>query len=1019
MTEEERLVSQIRDFLRSYEQEKTPVAEELADRYAELCMRINERLIRCNDFLEKGLRSEAVQEAQAPPPLLQLVDTVNFQEVTRWRTLCGDLGLNVPPPLRMDIVDRLREECDKEEFLAPLLQTYRRLVHEGASEECIGVLRQIRELDPDNPVWTENLIPLETRQIEHLAADARRALEENDLDLIREIFEDLTDPRRVVEPPRDLVRKLEDVLRRHRKQKAFDEGERIAHELTRALEGEDYDRVGDLLARWHRLCKYPDFHPTGSMHAIATRARSWFDQETARRKNEREFQDALSHFRELVQQPMPDAGALHAAWRRLHAFGRPLPEGVSDAYGDACERLRRAAIRRRRRRIALVGLCAVLISALATAVGLFAWRTARTRRLIHRIQALERAGDDRALAEFLSRLQREQPNIFMQPTVQQAAEDLRRRNEERRMRLSEFAQVMQRLNEIRSAGYDLPDTQIRSLVERAERLAGTPETAAQIKGWRYGWELWKKKRQQDIEERFNRLILSLSSAIEASKQQQGKGIAAEGRAIEEARESLRQAEALADQVSPVLRERLRPLKEKFNAWNADYEARVRKMREQEQRKQRILRVLDSTLPDLAAFESLIRGFLDDFPKAPEAAFLRRALQEMPMYYDAVLLQQIHISRIPLPSAEKKMLSAILQRLPPDVPSIWKADIQRALAVTNAVDGLRERLADLRKLEFADLYVFYARRKGTENWEPLYYPGQLHHRQVTLPDGRKTTLYWGQVWRSTPEEPEPWLEHIKISDAEYDIRIRRTPEANLTPAARFIRELLSARPNQEAGQSYDLFLLETMKRLIHGEKDMAPVPRAILIQRIGRILASTLGGLEPAIQPLDGLFRDVPLNINWLNRTHPDVVAAEQKIQQALLSVPDIEAVEATVRANRNLLTLALGRRIRCAGMVRIDRTSGAPQCLMRAPDAAEAWIITTDPSGNRRIFLRAATRDASGNLRLDSEVKNKLFFGQVLFTPSDLQRTEDVLDACLPPKAVPTFRPAAWPVNVRTRGTEH
>ena len=63
MTPEQELVQRLREFVRRDEREATPILEDLADQYGELCRAVNTRLRRCAEFLAKGMRSEAVHEA--------------------------------------------------------------------------------------------------------------------------------------------------------------------------------------------------------------------------------------------------------------------------------------------------------------------------------------------------------------------------------------------------------------------------------------------------------------------------------------------------------------------------------------------------------------------------------------------------------------------------------------------------------------------------------------------------------------------------------------------------------------------------------------------------------------------------------------------------------------------------------------------------------------------------------------------------------------------------------------------
>ena len=66
------VVQQIQAFLRSNNQELTQELRELSREYAEWGGHAAERLRRCEEYLHKGLRSEAVHHALLDPQLLEL-----------------------------------------------------------------------------------------------------------------------------------------------------------------------------------------------------------------------------------------------------------------------------------------------------------------------------------------------------------------------------------------------------------------------------------------------------------------------------------------------------------------------------------------------------------------------------------------------------------------------------------------------------------------------------------------------------------------------------------------------------------------------------------------------------------------------------------------------------------------------------------------------------------------------------------------------------------------------------------
>ena len=72
------LVFEIRAFLQRDDQTMNDRLVQLATIYAEECSTINKRLAVCGQLLAQGLRSEAIQQAEADPDALELVAALDF-----------------------------------------------------------------------------------------------------------------------------------------------------------------------------------------------------------------------------------------------------------------------------------------------------------------------------------------------------------------------------------------------------------------------------------------------------------------------------------------------------------------------------------------------------------------------------------------------------------------------------------------------------------------------------------------------------------------------------------------------------------------------------------------------------------------------------------------------------------------------------------------------------------------------------------------------------------------------------
>lgn len=156
--EERKMIDEIRAFVYSSDQTKSPEIEALARQYAEACRLANERLTRCGGFLAKGLRTQAIQVAEAEPDLLEFVGVLNFEELDEWQEVAGTYGLERFQSLKMDIANSISEAYGIDKQLEVLFKTNRRLALVRAPlNERLAVMREIAAVDVGTSYWREDI----------------------------------------------------------------------------------------------------------------------------------------------------------------------------------------------------------------------------------------------------------------------------------------------------------------------------------------------------------------------------------------------------------------------------------------------------------------------------------------------------------------------------------------------------------------------------------------------------------------------------------------------------------------------------------------------------------------------------------------------------------------------------------------------------------------------------------------------------------------------------------------------
>ena len=89
--------------------DRPDLLRETAADYRAACEEANERLRRCEGLLRRGLRSEAIQQAETEPVLLDVVAQLDFSDRQAWCNLLAQHGIAPPPLLAIELAAELNE----------------------------------------------------------------------------------------------------------------------------------------------------------------------------------------------------------------------------------------------------------------------------------------------------------------------------------------------------------------------------------------------------------------------------------------------------------------------------------------------------------------------------------------------------------------------------------------------------------------------------------------------------------------------------------------------------------------------------------------------------------------------------------------------------------------------------------------------------------------------------------------------------------------------------------------------
>ena len=184
----DRLLSRIRAALSGYASEFELRA--LADEYAALCAKAAQRLEQVVPLIREGQDFPALQIAESPPSVLDLIRQLSFAEADQWRTFCRQRNLPAAPPFderSVDLVNQLYAKKISETH--PLYREYRQAIRTRQDEQALRVLQSIRRINHDDANAHAEFARLAHKLFERRRGELAGALERHETARVLELME--------------------------------------------------------------------------------------------------------------------------------------------------------------------------------------------------------------------------------------------------------------------------------------------------------------------------------------------------------------------------------------------------------------------------------------------------------------------------------------------------------------------------------------------------------------------------------------------------------------------------------------------------------------------------------------------------------------------------------------------------------------------------------------------------------------------------------------------------------------
>ena len=371
ITEAERLVRRIESYLKSPDESLQP--SQMAESFTQTMQEANSRLITCQRIIRGGDSAQALQLAEAPPAVLDLINCLSFRKIKDWTALCQNNNWQAPEPVDREAVKTLQEayaqgiKADHDFF-----KQYRGAVLKRDWKKAYNALESILKVQPEDEDYQKEATRLRKQILNDLINPLGKAVEEENFSEVLRLSDEIeslnfvTFNKTISDPVWDKALVL-----------------RCRALLDHALISKDSNKWQEVLAATDQVndlqLQY-DLKLSSKMDEDLRALRNWGTSEAKDNELARAHSALISelqHMLQLVEEQQTASVSLNLEerkleldklakkWREIEASGREVPEGLQDRYMRTVTLLRGQIIRKHRvrRNAGIAGAIALLIFA--------------------------------------------------------------------------------------------------------------------------------------------------------------------------------------------------------------------------------------------------------------------------------------------------------------------------------------------------------------------------------------------------------------------------------------------------------------------------------------------------------------------------------------------------------------------------------------------------------------------------------------------------------------------------------
>lgn len=478
MVDPQRIIENIRSLLSSMSASDAGAVAAAAKEYADACDQANDRLRKCSEMLRQGLRSEAIQQCEVEPNLLDLVGVLDFAELPEWIAVVQTQQLDLPPALLLDGAGDLNEAYSQEQPLAIELRKHRLMaIGRAPLRERLKTVRRLAQLDAGNGLWLDDVRTYERARLDELRREAKEAFKQGNVAVLEQAATDIGGDTWTEPPPSGLIREVTEAYGRLVRRQARVDLEHIDPELNKAFARLD-DKTGLALAsRWRACAALCGLDSTDPLAERAAPALEWIAELERKSDEDGAFRSALAELEQALDNEHSTQSTLERLAHAVARFERELPAALEQRVRSRLGGFELS--RSRRLRLIVAGIAAAVVAAIVV-VSFFVWRYQRNEQIAIHVTAvrslIEQDEWDKA-DDRLKELQQHSPGVYASSRIQQLVVEVVELLDAEAERKAEFDEAIRKVAE---GGEANPD---REALDRATQKVRTRAEKAAVGEW--------------------------------------------------------------------------------------------------------------------------------------------------------------------------------------------------------------------------------------------------------------------------------------------------------------------------------------------------------------------------------------------------------------------------------------------------------------------------------------------------------------------------------------------------------